>query len=203
MTGPVRFHFDLASPWSYLAFHNLDAVLERTGAHAILVPVLVGAVFKAANPELIAARDGQGARFRHALLSLHRWAALSGLPLDFPTVHHPARSVTAMRMASALADDQPALRAFATAAFAAYMARGENLDDPAVLVAAAKGAGLDGQAILERASTQGVKDRLRADTDALIAAGGFGVPTMIVGDSLFFGNDELPLIEAALRTSAA
>jgi 2-hydroxychromene-2-carboxylate isomerase len=45
-----------------------------------------------------------------------------------------------------------------------------------------------------------VKARLRGNTDELIARGGYGSPTIFVdGQDMYFGNDQLPLVEAALR----
>ena len=84
------------------------------------------------------------------------------------------------------------------------MVRAENLDDPDVLIAAANTAGLDGASIRARSQTDDVKALLRANTDELIARGGYGSPTIFVDrDDMYFGNDQLPLVEAALmRTSA-
>jgi len=52
----VEFFYDLSSPWTYLAFTNLSGVLARTGATALLRPILVGGVFNAVNPSVYAAR---------------------------------------------------------------------------------------------------------------------------------------------------
>ena len=61
-------------------------------------------------------------------------------------------------------------------------------------------AGLDGGRILERAQSEAIKDRLRANTDEVMARGGFGSPTIFVGGSdMYFGNDRLPLVRAALE----
>ena len=109
-----------------------------------------------------------------------------------------------MRMASALEDDQPALLAFAKAAFEAYFGRDENLDDPEVLIAAANGAGLDGHAIHARSVTDEIKTRLRARTDELIARGGYGSPTIFVDrHDMYFGNDQLPLVAFALQRATS
>jgi 2-hydroxychromene-2-carboxylate isomerase len=62
--------------------------------------------------------------------------------------------------------------------------------------------GLEPGALLEAISRQDVKDRLRANTDELVRRGGFGSPTLFVdGDDMFFGNDRLPLVRAALGGS--
>jgi 2-hydroxychromene-2-carboxylate isomerase len=60
--------------------------------------------------------------------------------------------------------------------------------------------GLDREAFLAAIAKPEVKQRLRANTDELVARGGFGSPTMFVGgDDMYFGNDRLPLVREALR----
>ncbi len=199
----VEFFFDLSSPWTRIAFANLWPLLERTGTSAVLRPILVGGVFNAVNPSVYAAREDAGnRRLQHSFKLLSDWAALAGVTMKFPSVYHPAKSVNAMRMACALEGDQEALRRFAEAAFESYFARQQNLDDPEVLIAAANSVGLDGKAIAQAAVMDANKLRLRANTDELIARGGYGSPTIFVdGADMYFGNDQLPLVEAKLRQS--
>ncbi len=201
MTNRVEFFFDLSSPWTCLAFHNLPAVLERTGASARYRPILVGGVFNAVNPSVYAAREqADNRRMQHSWKVLKDWAHLAGVPMNFPSRWHPAKSVTAMRFAAALEDDQAALVRFARGAFASYFDRQENLDDPEVLEAVVDAEGLKGGAVRAAAESETVKARLRANTDEVIARGGFGSPTIFVdGDDMYFGNDQLPLVEAALK----
>lgn len=196
----IEFFYDLSSPWTYLAFTNLSGVLVRTGAQARLRPILVGGVFNAVNQSVYAAREvTDNRKLKHSWRVLKDWAALAGVEMNFPSQWHPAKSVNAMRMACALADDQAALWAFTKAAFESYFGRQENLDDPDVLVAVANGAGLDGEAVRVKAATDEVKAQLRANTDELIERGGYGSPTIFVdGKWMYFGNDQLPLVEAAL-----
>jgi 2-hydroxychromene-2-carboxylate isomerase len=196
----IEFFYDLSSPWTYLGFTNLQAVVARTGGSVIYRPILVGGVFNAVNQAVYAQRENMDApRMKHYFRSLKNWAAWTGLELNFPSAHHPAKSIHAMRMACALEDDQAALAKFTKAAFESYFLRAENLDDPDVLQALANGAGLDGAVIRERSTSDVVKARLRSNTEELIARGGYGSPTMFVNTSdMFFGNDQLPLVERAL-----
>jgi 2-hydroxychromene-2-carboxylate isomerase len=196
----IEFFYDLSSPWTYLAFTNLSGVLERTGASVRLRPILVGGVFNAVNPSVYAAREqSDNRKMQHSWKVLEDWAALAGVAMNFPSLWHPAKSVNAMRFCCALAHDMPALTAFSRETFAAYFGAEENLDDPAILIAAANRAGLDGNALWAAAQTDDVKALLRANTDELIARGGYGSPTIFVdGSDMYFGNDQLPLVEAAL-----
>src|SRR3546814_4978936 len=91
---------------------------------------------------------------QHSWKVLADWARLAGVPMNFPSRWHPAKSVAAMRFCCALEDDQAALVRFARGAFASYFDRQENLDDPAVLVALADAAGLDGAALAEARSEE-------------------------------------------------
>jgi 2-hydroxychromene-2-carboxylate isomerase len=201
----IEFFYDLSSPWTYLAFTNLFSVMERTGFCARLRPILVGGVFNAVNQSVYAAREQTDNRkLKHSWQVLKDWAALAGVEMNFPSAFHPAKSVHAMRMACTLADDMPGLVEFTRGAFESYFGAQENLDDPEVLIAVANAAGLDGSAMWAKAQTDEIKALLRANTEEVIARGGYGSPTMFVdGKWMYFGNDQLPLVEFALGRKSA
>jgi 2-hydroxychromene-2-carboxylate isomerase len=206
MSSPrVEFFFDLSSPWTYLAFTNLWPLLERTGEEVVLRPILVGGVFNAVNPAVYAAREASdNPKLKHSWRVLKDWAALAGVEMNFPSQWHPAKSVNAMRFCCALEDEQETLRAFAAAAFAGYFGEQENLDDPDLLVAVANSVGLEGEALRATAQTEETKSRLRTNTEEVIARGGYGSPTIFVDRTrMYFGNDQLLLVEAALKGTAA
>jgi 2-hydroxychromene-2-carboxylate isomerase len=201
----IEFFYDLSSPWTYLAFTNLFGVMERTGYCARLRPILVGGVFNAVNPSVYSAREQvDNPKLKHSFRVLKDWAALAGVALNFPSAFHPAKSVYAMRMACTLADDMPGLVAFSKAAFESYFGAEENLDDPEVLIAAANAADLDGAAMWAKAQSDEIKALLRGNTDELITRGGYGSPTIFVDSKwMYFGNDQLPLVEFALKRKSA
>ena len=205
MTARVEFFFDLSSPWTYLAFTNLWPMLQRTGEQAALRPILVGGVFNAVNQGVYAAREvTDNRKLKHSWKVLKDWAALTGVAMNFPSVWHPAKSVTAMRFCCALEDDQEALRRFVAAAFESYFGRQENLDDPAVLAAVADSVGLDGALVMAASQTDAIKARLRTNTEEVISRGGYGSPSIFVDRAdMYFGNDQLPLVEAALKRMPA
>ncbi len=205
MSRTLEFFYDLSSPWTFLAFTNIAHVAARTNASITHRPILVGGVFNAVNPGVYAAREqGDSRRLQHSWKVLKDWAAHTGVVLNFPSIYHPAKSIHAMRFCCALVEDQAALAAFTKAAFQSYFGRQENLDDPDVLVAVANSAGLDGEALRSASQSEAVKLLLRTNTDELIARGGYGSPTIFVNrDDMYFGNDQLPLVEAALKRKLA
>jgi 2-hydroxychromene-2-carboxylate isomerase len=202
----VEFCFDLSSPWTCLAFHNIAPIIERSGADIRWTPFLVGGVFNAVNQSVYEGRqDLDHPKMRFFFKSLKDWAAWSGVTINFPSPHHPVKSVHAMRFCCALQADQAALYKFMRSAFAAYFADQRNLDDPEILTAIAKEAGLDGDALLAQSQREAAKADLRANTQMVIDRGGFGSPTIFVGRGaddahakMFFGNDQLPLVERAI-----
>ena len=195
----LDFFYDLSSPWTYLAFNNIQPIIKETGAAVRWRPFLVGGVFNAVNPGVYEARAiPTDPKVIHNFRWLREWARLADLPLVFPTEHHPVKSVLAMRVCCALEPQQQALQLFSAAAFDEYFAEGNNIDDPAVLARVADRCDLDGNSLIEQASQQSIKDQLRANTEEAIALGAYGSPSMFITDKLYFGNDQLPLVREVL-----
>jgi 2-hydroxychromene-2-carboxylate isomerase len=127
------------------------------------------------------------------------WARASGLKIVFPPRVFPVNSVKAMRGCLLLEADGK-LTAFARAAFEAYWGDDEDISQDDVLARVADRAGVDPVYLFAGLGEQAVKDRLRANTEELMRRGGFGSPTMFVGGTdMFFGNDRLALVRAAVE----
>ena len=197
----VEFFFDLSSPWTRIAFANIQAILLETGSEAIWRPFLVGGVFNAVNSSVYQQRDTPNdPKVRRLGIWLHEWASLAGVRLNFPSAHHPLRAVLPMRVCCLLEEDQNHLLAFMNAAFDAYFVEQHNLDEPEILIAIANKCGFDGAGLVAQALEPVIKDRLRSNTDEAIQRGAFGSPTIFVdNDRMYFGNDQLPLVAQALR----
>jgi len=194
----LEFFFDCSSPWTYLAFTRIQGVIARTGAAIAWKPILVGGVFNAVNKDVYERRANPDPRkSAYYEKDLQDWARLAGVNIGKPSVF-PVRAVASMRCVIA-ADELGALIVFARAVFEAYWGRLEDISQPDILKKIAAGVGLDAEKLLLRSETPEIKDRLRANTEEVIARGGFGSPTMFVnGVDMYFGNDRLPLVEAAL-----
>ena len=197
----LEFFFDCSSPWTYLAFVNVQPLAERHGAGIEWRPILVGGVFNAVNPSVYASRENPvPAKQRYSEKDLADWARRAGVTIGQPPVF-PVNSVKAMR-ACLLASEEGRLVPLATRLFEAYWGELRDIGDPAVLAGVLADVGLPAETVLERIAEPRYKDWLRANTDELIERGGFGSPTMFVeGDDMYFGNDRLPLVADALARS--
>ncbi len=194
----LEFFFDCSSPWTYLAFHNIEPLAAELNEPIHWRPVLVGGIFNAINPSVYAMRENPvPAKAAYMLKDMQDWARVAGLKIIMPPKVFPVNSVKAMRGCIWL-EPQGKLPAFARAVFEAYWAREEDISQDAVLLAICAQLGIDGDAFLAGIADSAIKQQLKDNTDEVIRRGGFGSPTIFVGDDMYFGNDRLPLVRLAL-----
>jgi 2-hydroxychromene-2-carboxylate isomerase len=199
----IEFFFDCSSPWTYLAFHNIQPLAAEAKVPVCWRPILVGGVFNSVNPSVYASREKPvPAKRDYMLKDLQDWARLSNLKIVMPPKVFPVNSVKAMRGCLWL-EPQGGLVPFATAVFEAYWGRDEDISQDAVLAGICRRCGIDAAAFQAGIAEPAVKEQLKANTDELIRRSGFGSPTIFVnGDDMYFGNDRLPLVAEALRRRA-
>ncbi len=197
----LEFFFDCSSPWTYLGFHRVQPLAAETGAELVWRPILVGGVFNSVNETVYEQRANPvPIKLRYYGKDLRDWARLTGLAIGSPSVF-PVNSVKAMR-GCFVAEEHGKLREYARAVFEAYWGEDQDISQDAVLTAIAERAGLPPADFFAKIAAPEYKQKLRANTDELIARGGFGSPTMFVdGDDMYFGNDRLELVRAALQAS--
>jgi 2-hydroxychromene-2-carboxylate isomerase len=181
----ATFYFDLGSPFAYLAAERIDDVL---GTDVLWQPVSLGAIFKATGRSSWALGDPE--RREAGIEEVERRALSYGLPpLRWPDPW-PSNYLFAMRAAT-YAFREGRGRELTLCAFRDSFARGRDLGVPGHVLSAAAGAGLDPAVVAAGAADPEVKLELRTATDAALARGVHGVPTIALGDELFWGDDHL------------
>lgn len=195
----VEFFYDYSSPWTYLAFTRIEELCRRHEAELVWRPMLVGGIFNTVNPSVYEARERPvPAKARYMWKDLHDWMRLQNVTMTFPPSVFPVNSVKALRGAL-LAIERGCIGPYSARVFAAYFGEDRDISRDDVLRSIVEDVGLDPEAFFAAIATQPFKDRIRANTDECVARGGFGSPTMFVdGDDMYFGNDRLVLVEAAL-----
>lgn len=192
----IEFFFDVSSPWTWLGFEGVQPLAAELGQEIAWRPILVGGVFNAVNGSVYESRSNPvPAKARYMKKDLADWARLYGLDIRFPPSIFPVNSVKAMRACCWLGQD---CVPFARAAFRAYWTDDRDIAQDAVLRDVAAAAGVEADAMFAAIARDEAKARLRANTEELIARGGFGSPTLFVGADMYFGNDRLPLVRAAV-----
>ena len=197
MERQVDFYFDVVSPYSYLAFGRVERICREAGAELVLRPMLLGAVHNAVG---ITAPIEVRSKASYQLRDIQRWAEYYGLPMRFPEPF-PFRTLKTMRAAMAGEDLEP----FVREAFALYWEEGgapkglEEADEDEPVREVARRIGRDPEEVLEKAASGEAKEALKGATAEALERGVFGAPAFFVGDEMFWGNDRLHFVEAALN----
>jgi 2-hydroxychromene-2-carboxylate isomerase len=196
----LEFFFDCSSPWTYLAFHNIQPLAAEFGVEIDWRPILVGGIFNTINPSVYENRANPvPAKARYSGKDMQDWARLAGLKIKMPPSVFPVNSVKAMRACIVLAP-QGRMVDFATAVFEIYWGEDQDISQDAVLAEACRRVGLDWTSLSAAIAAPEIKDQLRLNTDEVMRRGGFGSPTIFIDrDDMYFGNDRMPLIRAALE----
>jgi 2-hydroxychromene-2-carboxylate isomerase len=198
MTKTVDFYFDYGSPYSYLAFHELQRIAALAGAAIAWKPVLLGAVFKAVDsrsPAEIAPKA------KWLFADLANFARRYGVPFRM-NPHFIINTLPLMRGAM-LAERRGELVRYSAAMFDAVWRDGHNMGDPAVIARVLAEGGFDAGAYMAGVQDPAIKDALKAATEAAVARGVFGVPTFFVGDAMWWGQDRLDFVAEALGLAPA
>lgn len=187
MSARPTFYFDLGSPYAYLTAERVNGLFaERTDAVPEWQPVLLGGLFK---------RFGRGSwaetdRRAEGMAEVERRASEQGLQQIRWPDPWPGNTLYAMRVAT-FAKQSGRTVAFALAAFRQAFAAGRDLGVPDNVLIAAAACELHPRAVEKAVSTQSVKDELMAATERAGDAGVRGVPSVIVGGEVFWGDDRL------------
>lgn len=189
----LTFYFDLGSPFAYLTAERLDDVLPEP---IVWQPVSLGALFKI-NGRFSWALGGADSR-QMGMAEVERRARENGLEVVCWPDPWPTNYLYAMRAAT-YAFQVERGREFTIEAFRHAFARGQDLAIADNVLQVAEQVGLDPRAVDDATRDPEIKLALRTATDAADARGVFGVPTIAVGDELFWGDDRLPDAAAALQ----
>jgi len=193
----IEFFWDAASPYTYLAATQIGPLAQRCGVTVKWRPFLLGKAFEATGNRAPATVPAKG---KYLFKDLRLWAKHYGVPFFFPRVF-PVASLTALRVACALPEEQVA--PWALAVMSTYWTKDADIGQPEVLKGVAATLGMDGDALLAAAQDPAVKDRLKANTEEAVERGVFGAPTFFVGEQMFWGNDRLVLLEDFLTGKLA
>jgi 2-hydroxychromene-2-carboxylate isomerase len=196
----INFYFDVISPYAYLAFEKLPQVLEGLSYNVSYRPVVFGAIlahFGQLGPAEITPK-------REWTYRQIQWLAKSqGTPLQMPA-SHPFNPIALLRLAVAcnaqgdIMGKEGTCNRYVSETLLRHVWQGgleaadaqrlqtlvsqlqpkQPIDDPAI------------------------KAQLKANTDAAIAAGVFGVPMLEVDGQHFWGLDSLPMLRAYLEADS-
>lgn len=194
----LTFWFDVHSPWVYLAAPRIGPIARKHGRAVIWRPLhLPRLLDQIGGVKPLEATPARVAWFRQDIAD---FAALQNMPLQ-PHRHYPLRNSRALR-ACHHAQAQGKAEAFVIRLTRAYWAEQGDITDLDCLARWGADCGLDPEAVKAAAVSEDGKRGVDDNTQAAIARGVFGVPTVDTGTKLYFGNDRLDLLDIHLTRAS-
>ena len=203
MAKRVELVFDFVSPNAYLVWWPLRELLDRYEAELDVIPVFLAGMHKLTGNAPPMHRDaGVKGKNEYAMLEMQRFIAKHGLDRYRLHPQFPFNSILLQRMLYAADQDGRGVQ-FAQSLLRPIWEEGIDVTSPEAIGAAITAAGFDAADLFARAQSDEVKQGLAANTDAVVARGAFGIPTMFVGpkggaNEMLFGKERLGQIEELL-----
>jgi 2-hydroxychromene-2-carboxylate isomerase len=183
----ATFYFDLGSPYAYLTAERISGLFTEAGLEQPeWQPVLLGGLFRRFGRDSWSKGPGRA----EGIAEIERRAAAYGLPpLAWPDPW-PGNTLFAMRAAT-FAKQTGRTVSFALAAFRQAFAAGRDLTEPDNVLIAAAACELHPNALLKAVETEHVKGALLEATERAGDLGVTGVPSLVVGERVFWGDDKV------------
>ncbi len=201
MSATIDYYFTLISPFAYLGHDRLLEIAEKHGASLRFFPVNLGAVFSQTGGLPLPLRHP--ARQDYRWLELQRWREIRKLPLNLRPAHFPTDPTLADCSAIFLAQSGGRVAEFARRAFRACWELDRDIADEHVIAGILDDLGAHKGDLITAALSENVKEIYAENARQAAAAGVFGSPCYILNGELFWGQDRLDLLEAALASGRA
>ncbi|HEX4767174.1 MAG TPA: 2-hydroxychromene-2-carboxylate isomerase [Lichenihabitans sp.] len=198
MPRSIDYYFTLDSPWSYIGHGAFMTVMRRHDALVRYHPVNLSLVFPQSGGLPLAKRNPLRQRYR--MLELQRWRERRRLDFNLKPAFWPFESALADRAVLALIRSGADPEAVLPRAYAAVWEDERDLADPTVLASLIEAAGLDAHAILAAAATEALAEAYDTGSRTALKAGVFGTPSYGLDGEIFWGQDRIDFLEAALAS---
>ena len=193
MSDRPVFYYDFNSPYAWLAAERVNHVLP---VPPVWQPVSFGHILQASGREPWSFHEPAKSE---GMREIERRAAERGLPAPRWIEGWPKGTYSLLPLRAAVFAQQAGRAvSFSLAAFRQFFAAGRTLAELDNVLIAAAASELHPRAVTKGVESKLVKDALREATDHAIALGVQGVPTVAIGDQLFWGDDKLEQAAAAL-----
>ena len=194
MTKTVTFYFDYGSPATYLAWTQINSIIEEANAILNMVPMLLGGVFKETGNASPASVPAKGKWMntdlkKHAKLYNVEYNSNSFFPINTLNIMRGAIAAKSMNI----------FQEYSEAIFTGIWVKDLNLGDIPILQEYLEKNNIDTKKLFDLAQSDEVKTMLIQNTKKAVDNGVFGAPTFVIDDELIFGQDRLNFLKLALK----
>jgi len=198
MGRAIDYYFSLVSPWAYIGHAMFMDLTQRHSLDVNFKPVSLPTVF--AETGGLPLNKRAPARQRYRIVELQRWREKRGVRLNIHPKFWPFDVGNADCLTVAIVESGANPDQFLLKAFPAVWADERNLADEQTLIMLADGVGLPGQKLLVDAKSDGVKAKYQKNIREAIEIDAFGSPCYVLNGEVFWGQDRIELLDAALTS---
>lgn len=190
----VKFYFDYSCPWTYLGFKRLIQTATRTASTIEWKPVKLEIIKELLNKP---SQDTPNYVANYRAKDLQDWASYCSLDIkEHKNLDHRVSLKASKGAFAAIAEDT--IVEYSAEVFKAFFSDMADIADSETLVEIAKQLDMDIDNFRLTIEGEQNYETILKNTNELIDKGGYGSPTMVVEDQMFFGNDRMNLVEFAI-----
>ena len=186
----LPFYYDYACPWAYMGSCRVEAYFADLGAEVDFRPIHLGTAREATAGQGPASGERKSRWYGSDILA---WSELTGANVNLGARDLIKSSTRLALKAAMVAKDEGRFREYHYPAYRARWVEARDLSERDVVRGLLAAAGLDAEAALARAESPELEGRLEGETQEAMGLGVFGVPTVFVGERMFWGNDRFEL----------
>ncbi|HJM03408.1 MAG TPA: 2-hydroxychromene-2-carboxylate isomerase [Arenicellales bacterium] len=193
----IEYYLSVVSPWSYLGHRRLCDIARANSAEILYLPIDSSILF--AKTGGLALKDRSPQRKRYRMQELRRWRSRLELELNLEPQYFPTDSNLASRVIIGAIEAGHDVAELVYELMRTVWVREEDVSETSVVIGAIERSGGSVDDLLAAANHSNVQDIIIENSEQAVSKGVFGVPSYVVGEEVFWGQDRLEFLDLFLN----
>ena len=193
----IEYYLSVVSPWSYLGHTRLCDIARANSAEILYLPIDSSILF--AKTGGLALKDRSPQRKRYRMQELRRWRSRLELELNLEPQYFPTDSNLASRVIIGAIEAGHDVAELVYELMRTVWVREEDVSETSVVIGAIERSGGSVDDLLAAANHSNVQDIIIENSEQAVSKGVFGVPSYVVGEEVFWGQDRLEFLDLFLN----
>lgn len=193
----IEYYLSVVSPWSYLGHKRFCDIARDNSAEILYLPIDSSILF--AKTGGLALKDRSPQRKRYRMQELRRWRSRLELELNLEPQYFPTDSNLASRVIIGAIEAGHDVAELVYELMRTVWVREEDVSETSVVVGAIERSGGSVDDLLAAANHSNVQDIIIENSEQAVSKGVFGVPSYVVGEEVFWGQDRLEFLDLFLN----